>query len=227
MERYHIIDTKFPREFLLLQGQGCRWRKCTFCDYHNDISDNLFAINKSVLDRVQGIYGVLDIINSGSATELDSDTIAYIKQIVRQKHIHTLWFESHYMYRHQLREFALQFAPATVKFRCGVETFDTQLRNQWKKGIPDEIGPAELCHHFQGVCLLCCTLGENKQRIVNDIAIARSHFEYCSVNLFCNNTTPVRRDDELVKWFIDEIYPTLQHASDVEVLVNNTDLGVG
>lgn len=227
MERYHIIDTKFPREFLLLQGQGCRWRKCTFCDYHNDISDNSFAINKSVLDRVQGIYGVLDIINSGSATELDSDTIAYIKQIVRQKHIHTLWFESHYMYRHQLREFALQFAPATVKFRCGVETFDTQLRNQWKKGIPDEIGPAELCHHFQGVCLLCCTLGENKQRIVNDIAIARSHFEYCSVNLFCNNTTPVRRDDELVKWFIDEIYPTLQHASDVEVLVNNTDLGVG
>lgn len=227
MERYHIIDTKFPREFLLLQGQGCRWRKCTFCDYHNDISDNSFAINKSVLDRVQGIYGVLDIINSGSATELDSDTIAYIKQIVRQKHIHTLWFESHYMYRHQLREFALQFAPATVKFRCGVETFDTQLRNQWKKGIPDEIGPAELSHHFQGVCLLCCTLGENKQRIVNDIAIARSHFEYCSVNLFCNNTTPVRRDDELVKWFIDEIYPTLQHASDVEVLVNNTDLGVG
>lgn len=227
MERYHIIDTKFPREFLLLQGQGCRWRKCTFCDYHNDISDNSFAINKSVLDRVQGIYGVLDIINSGSATELDSDTIAYIKQIVRQKYIHTLWFESHYMYRHQLREFALQFAPATVKFRCGVETFDTQLRNQWKKGIPDEIGPAELCHHFQGVCLLCCTLGENKQRIVNDIAIARSHFEYCSVNLFCNNTTPVRRDDELVKWFIDEIYPTLQHASDVEVLVNNTDLGVG
>lgn len=227
MERYHIIDTKFPREFLLLQGQGCRWRKCTFCDYHNDISDNSFAINKSVLDRVQGIYGVLDIINSGSATELDCDTIAYIKQIVRQKHIHTLWFESHYMYRHQLREFALQFAPATVKFRCGVETFDTQLRNQWKKGIPDEIGPAELCHHFQGVCLLCCTLGENKQRIVNDIAIARSHFEYCSVNLFCNNTTPVRRDDELVKWFIDEIYPTLQHASDVEVLVNNTDLGVG
>lgn len=227
MERYHIIDTKFPREFLLLQGQGCRWRKCTFCDYHNDISDNSFAINKSVLDHVQGIYGVLDIINSGSATELDSDTIAYIKQIVRQKHIHTLWFESHYMYRHQLREFALQFAPATVKFRCGVETFDTQLRNQWKKGIPDEIGPAELSHHFQGVCLLCCTLGENKQRIVNDIAIARSHFEYCSVNLFCNNTTPVRRDDELVKWFIDEIYPTLQHASDVEVLVNNTDLGVG
>ncbi len=227
MERYHIIDTKFPREFLLLQGQGCKWRKCTFCDYHTDISDNSFAINKSVLDRVQGIYGVLDIINSGSAIELDCDTIEYIKKIVKLKRIHTLWFESHYMYRHQLREFALQFAPATVKFRCGVETFDPLLRNQWKKGIPDEIGPVELSRHFQGVCLLCCTLGENKQRIVNDIAIARSHFEYCSVNLFCNNTTPVRRDDELVKWFIDEIYPTLQHASDVEVLVNNTDLGVG
>ena len=34
MERYSLIHTKLPREFVLLQGTGCRWGKCTFCDYH-------------------------------------------------------------------------------------------------------------------------------------------------------------------------------------------------
>ena len=45
MERYAIIHEKFPREFILLQGTGCRWGKCEFCDYHNDIGENPFEIN--------------------------------------------------------------------------------------------------------------------------------------------------------------------------------------
>ena len=36
MQRYSLIHTKLPREFVLLQGTGCRWRQCTFCDYHTD-----------------------------------------------------------------------------------------------------------------------------------------------------------------------------------------------
>ena len=105
MERYSIIHDKFPREFVLLQGTGCRWGRCAFCDYHTDASDNPFEVNRAVLEQVTGQYGVLDIINSGSCFELDDQTIALIQRIVQEKKIHTLWFEAHWMYRLRLEEF--------------------------------------------------------------------------------------------------------------------------
>ena len=227
MERYALIHTKMPREFVLLQGTGCRWRKCTFCDYHQDVSENPFTLNESVLRQVTGHYGVLDVINSGSALELDDDTIALINQVVKEKQIHTLWFEAHYMYRKKLAEFASRFAPAKVKFRCGVETFDPTLRDEWKKGIPASVTPEDVAKYFQGVCLLCCTQGESKERIFNDIRIAREHFEYFSVNVFCNNSTPVKQDSELAGWFAREVYPQIKDVDGIEVLMENTDLGVG
>ena len=227
MERYALIHTKMPREFVLLQGTGCRWRKCTFCDYHQDVSENPFTLNESVLRQVTGHYGVLDVINSGSALELDDDTIALINQVVKEKQIHTLWFEAHYMYRKKLADFATLFAPAKVKFRCGVETFDPTLREEWKKGIPASVTPEDVAKYFQGVCLLCCTQGESKERIFNDIRIAREHFEYFSVNVFCNNSTPVKQDSELAGWFAREVYPQIKDVDGIEVLMENTDLGVG
>ena len=227
MERYALIHTKMPREFVLLQGTGCRWRKCTFCDYHQDVSENPFTLNESVLRQVTGHYGVLDVINSGSALELDDETIALINQVVKEKQIHTLWFEAHYMYRKKLAEFASRFAPAKVKFRCGMETFDPTLREEWKKGIPASVTPEDVAKYFQGVCLLCCTQGESKERIFNDIRIAREHFEYFSVNVFCNNSTPVKQDSELAGWFAREVYPQIKDVDGIEVLMENTDLGVG
>ena len=227
MERYAVIHDKFPREFILLQGRGCRWGQCTFCDYHHDTSDDPFSVNKEVLKRVTGEYGVLDIINSGSGIELDEQTIELIKEVVREKRIHTLWFEMHYMYRHRLAAFAAQFAPAKVKFRCGIETFDGAQRKRWNKGVAADVTVDDVARYFQGVCLLCCTRGESRERISSDIQLAEKHFEYFSVNLFCNNGTSHERDEELVTWFIDEIYPSLKDSPKAEVLLNNTDLTVG
>lgn len=227
MQRYSLITDKMPREFLLLQGMGCRWGKCTFCDYHTDKSNTPFEINKQVLEQVTGKYGVIDIINSGSAMELDSRTIDMIKEIVVTKGIGTIWFEAHYMYRHRLADFAKQFAPAVVKFRCGVESFNPRLRSNWKKGIPSFVTAGDIAKYFKGVCLLCCTVGDTRERIISDIAAAKRHFEYFSLNLFCNNTTDVKRDDELVDWFMNELYPSLKNDNQVEVLVENCDLGVG
>ena len=227
MERYALISTKMPREFVLLQGTGCRWKKCTFCDYHDDVSEHPFQVNAPVLRQVTGQYGVLDVINSGSALELDEDTLSLIKEVVKEKHIHTLWFEAHYMYRKKLADFARQFAPVQVKFRCGVETFDAELRDSWKKGIPSSVTPEDIARYFQGICLLCCTQGESKERIIKDIDIAKKHFEYFSVNVFCNNTTSVQQDAELASWFAREVYPRIKDEEGIEVLMENTDLGVG
>lgn len=227
MERYSLISTKMPREFVLLQGTGCRWRKCTFCDYHTDVSAAPFAINKDVLSQVAGVHGVLDVINSGSCIEFDEDTLRLIEEVVRRKKIHTLWFEAHYMYRHRLEEFAKRFAPVEVKFRCGVETFDAETRQKWNKGVPADVAPSDVARHFKGVCLLCCVEGQTREQILNDISIARKHFEYFSVNVFCNNSTPVRRDPALAEWFKSEVYPELKDMPGIEVLIDNTDLGVG
>ncbi|MBR3883978.1 MAG: hypothetical protein IKJ31_04385 [Bacteroidaceae bacterium] len=227
MDRYSVIDTKLPREFVLLQGKGCRWGKCSFCNYHTDTSENPFLINKEVLQRVTGVHGVLDVINSGSAMELDNDTMELLKQVVRDKNIHTLWFEAHYMYRNRLASYSSQFAPAKVKFRCGIESFDPRLRKEWNKGVPKGVTAQDVARYFNGVCLLCCTVGDTRERILNDISIAQKYFEYFSVNLFCNNGTVVERDEELAEWFVREVFPKLNTLSTVEVLVENTDLGVG
>lgn len=159
--------------------------------------------------------------------ELDPLTIKMIKEVVKEKNIHTLWFEAHYMYKNKLSKFAEQFEGVEVKFRCGIESFDAALRSQWKKGVKDDVMPEDVAKYFQGVCLLCCTEGDSQERILRDIALAKAYFEYASVNVFCENSTAVKRDEELVKWFVDVVYPQLQQSDKIEVLVENTDLGVG
>jgi hypothetical protein len=227
MNRYSRIENNFPREFLLLQGLGCKWRKCTFCNYYEDTSTSAYETNRPILEQVTGEFGVLDIINSGSAMELDSQTIALIKEVVKRKHIHTLWFEAHYMYRHQLADFAAQFEGVDVKFRCGIESFSPEMRRRWNKGITDDVTAADVARYFKGVCLLCCTDGDNRERILNDIELAKKHFEYFSVNLFCENGTSVHRNEELARWFIIEVLPQIKSIPGIEILVDNTDLGVG
>ena len=227
MQRYSVIHTKMPREFILLQGSGCRWGKCTFCDYHKDTNENPYETNKEVLSRVTGCYGILDIINSGSGIELDSDTLQLIKKVAKEKKIHTLWFEMHYMYRHRLTEFTDYFAPLTVKFRCGIESFDPAQRKKWNKGVPKSVTAEDVAKHFQGVCLLCGTEGESRERIISDIQKAEQLFDYYSVNLFCNNSTGVKRDEKFVDWFIKNIYPEAERSKKAEIRLNNTDLGVG
>lgn len=227
MDRYSLIHTKMPREFVLLQGQGCRWRRCTFCDYHQDVSDAPFDVNNAVLEQVTGRYGVLDVINSGSAMELDEATLEHLERVVHEKGIHTLWFEAHFMYRNRLSAFAARFAPTKVKFRCGVESFDAAQRARWNKGIPAWVSAEDVARYFNGVCLLCCTMDDTKERIMADIATARRYFEYFSVNVFCNNGTATKRNDELAAWFASEVYPHIKDDPRIEVLIENTDLGVG
>ena len=131
------------------------------------------------------------------------------------------------MYKNQLAWFAEQFEGVQVKFRCGVESFDGSLREQWKKGIAASVTAEDVAKYFQGVCLLCCTEGDSQERILRDIALAERYFEYASVNVFCKNTTTIKRDDELAKWFVSEVYPKLKESDKIEILINNTDLGVG
>lgn len=227
MHRYSIIEKGLSREFLLLQGKGCKWKKCTFCDYHTDTSEDPYAINREILSMVSGKYGVLDIINSGSCFELDEKTISLIQEVVREKGIHTLWFEAHWMYRSRLKEFASLFPQTCVKFRVGVESFNGALRNKWNKGIGENVSAEEIASYFNGCCLLVGLRGETREDIKRDIELAEKYFEYYSVNLFCPNSTAEELDEELALFVKKEIAPALIKSEKAEVLIENTDLGVG
>lgn len=225
--RYSLITKKMPREFLLLQGTGCIWKKCKFCDYYLDSSSDPYETNKSVLNKVTGTFGVLDIINSGSCFELDNKTIELINQKVKEFKIHTLWFEAHWMYKNKLSDFAKNFNNCNVNFRIGVETFNSKLRDEWNKGIPCSVTAEEISKYFRGCCLLIGIQGQTKDIILNDIETALKYFDYFSINVFVENSTNIKRDNNLIKWFKNEVYPKINDNPKIEILLNNTDLGVG
>lgn len=227
LNRYSLIDTHMKREFLLLQGKGCVWGKCTFCDYYSDVSDNQFEINKPVIDRITGVYSKVDVINSGSIFELDEKTMEYLRAKLYEKQIKTLWCESHWLYRNRLDEIRNYFSGIDVKFRIGAETFDTATRKAWKKGIAESVTAEEIGKYFDGACLLVCVEGQTKGMILRDIELAKANFQYFNVNVFIENTTPLKRDKALAEWFAKEVAPELEQYENVEVLLNNTDLGVG
>ena len=76
---------------------------------------------------------------------------------------------------------------------------------------------------FDSICLMVGIQGQTKEMIRNDISVLKNHG---TVNVYNNNSTPVKRDEELVRWFMEE-YRWLLDDPDVEVLYEITDFGVG
>ena len=62
--------------------------------------------------------------------------------------------------------------------------------------------------------------------IDRDMELVLRHFDHATINVFIDNTTTVKRDEELVQWFIQK-YKFLDENPKIEVLYNNTDFGVG
>lgn len=228
MDRYSIINSKNPREIVLLKGKPCAWGKCAFCDY---IADNSISNiecdreNAEPLSRITGKYKALEVINSGSVFELFDSTLREIKRIVDEKGIELLYFESHYSYRNRLDEMRDYFGVPII-YKCGIETFDDYFRNKvLKKGIVyDSID--EIKQYFQSICLMVGIQGQTKEMIARDMEILRTNFEYGCVNVYCNNTTSIKQDNELIQWFL-ETYKDWGDYPHIDVLVHNTDFGVG
>lgn len=228
MERYSKITNKNNREIVLLKAFPCVWGKCSFCDYIYDNGkdkEELNKLNKEILDNITGEFGVLEVINSGSCFEIPKETLIYIKNIVDEKKIKLLFFESHWCYRNRLHEIE-EFFNIPIIFKIGVESFDYDFRNNFLNKNAKFINPKDVAEKFKSVCLMVGIKGQTKEMIRNDIKIALEYFEYATINVFVNNTTKVKRDDKLVEWFKSE-YEFLNNNPKVEVLYNNTDFGVG
>ncbi|NLY47171.1 MAG: radical SAM protein [Tissierella sp.] len=229
MIRYSRISEKNPREIVLLKSHPCKWGRCFFCDY---IADNckdelaMIEFNNQVLTNVTGEFRRLEVINSASVFELPKESLQDIKDIVIEKGIKELYFESYYNYRHRLDEIKEFFSDVNVKFKCGIETFDEKFRNEYlKKGISFK-SPEEVASYFDTICLLVGIKGQTKDMISNDIEILLKHFNRGCINIYVDNTTAVKADPQLIEWFKYE-YSYLKNMENIEILWNNTDFGVG
>lgn len=228
MDRYNKITNKNIREIVLLKSFPCIWGKCSFCDYIDDNSLNeeeIVKLNKEVLKNITGEFKVLEVINSGSCFEIPKETLNDIKKIIQEKNIEKLFLESHWCYKNRLQEMR-DFFGIPIIFKIGVETFDNNFRNLVLNKNANFKTPDDVKAHFESVCLLIGVKGQTKEMINKDIDIVLKNFKYATLNVFVNNTTDIKRDEELIKWFIEE-YKYLNDYDNIEVLYNNTDFGVG
>lgn len=229
MQRYSIVDTKIPREILLLKSFPCLYGKCSFCNYILDNSVNLTEIedaNFTVIQQLTGKYGVVEILNSGSVFELPPSILTAIKAKIDAIKVHTIYFETYYGYRKRLQEIRDYFPNQEIRYRIGIETFDDEFRARvLNKPFPTN-DLTELADQFYACCLLICVQGQTKEQILKDIEIARNNFKEITINVFINNTTAVTRDESLVKWFVNEVYSNLKDVPNIEILLDNKDLGV-
>lgn len=228
--RYNKILGKHQREIVLLKSFPCKYGKCSFCNYIEDNSldeKEIDKVNFPVLDMITGEFGVLEVINSGSVFELTKGTMKKIKEIVIEKNIKVLYFEIYYGYHKRLKEIRDFFPGVEIRFRMGLETFDNKYRiESYNKNFSlNEQDYLALSQELYSVCLLICTKGQTKEMIKNDIELGLKYFKSITINIFIDNGTVVKRDEELVKWFVKN-YKHLLDDERVELLINNKDLGV-
>lgn len=229
MQRYNKIREKNPREILLLKALPCVFGKCSFCNYILDNSTDLDEINHTnnqIIEKIDGEFGVVEVINSGSVFELPESSLEAVRKKVDACKVKTLYFEVYYGYHKRLHKMREYFANQEIRYCIGVETFDDEFRKRvYKKPfvIQDIVDFAEKFY----VCnLLICVEGQTREHILKDIEIAQKHFREIVINVFVNNTTPIKRDESLVEWFIKDIYPELQKQKNIEILIDNKDFGV-
>lgn len=230
MDRYSKITEKRPREIVLLRGRGCAFPTCAFCDYHDDKSSDdaaNFTLNSKVLSHVTGEFGEIEVINSGSVFELGSQTMDEIKRVCKARGIETIHFEAHWRYRRLIPALREDFAGFTLKMKLGLETFDADFReNTLNKGIA-ATEPAGIAEDFDEANFLFGITGQTVESMQRDIELGLANFERICVNIMCENTTPVKPDTQVIAAFVENIMPRYVNDNRVDILINNTDFGVG
>lgn len=232
MIRYSVITEKNPREIVLLRGSGCEWRRCRFCDYHLDFSKNEnenFALNREVLSRVTGEYHSLEVINSGSFTNLDGETMNLIKKICRDCNVQSLRFECHWKSRESIAPAKKEFASlgVTLKIKMGVETFDELFRECYLDKGMEGAKPEDIAAYADEVCLLQGIPGQTTESMISDIETGLEYFERVCVNVMNTNTSRIKPDPAVISSFLKNVAPRYEKNERVDILTANTDFGVG
>lgn len=219
-------SSSLPREHVLLVSLGCSWGKCAFCDYQDDKSSSVLAcdiLNKKVLSQVRGQEigsTCLDVTCSASYTELPFTTMNYIRQTCEDKGIKTLILEGHYIYRDTNHLYTEFFGSRGIEvlFRCGVETFDENIREKTlRKGLPG-VTPEQLSQYFQWVNIMfgmdCQTIDQLKK----DIEIALKYFKRINLSIYTTIPGGPKRDQAAIEaFYYSEYYKNLLSNPKIEI----------
>ncbi len=232
LTRYSCIEEKNPREIVLLRGTGCKWRRCKFCDYHLDFDTNTkrnYEFNLNIMQNITGKYNRLEVLNSGSFSDLDNETMNTIETLCLEKDINLIYFECHWNDRENIDSLKDRFHKLgiEVQIKGGIETFDSQFREAvFCKGIDTE-SIEELRSYYDQVCLLFGVTGQTEESMSNDIEIGLKYFNRVCVNIMCENTTSIKPDNRVIQVFCEKLLPKYKDNDKIDILLNNTDFGVG
>ncbi|MDU6249787.1 MAG: radical SAM protein, partial [Paeniclostridium sordellii] len=119
-----------------------------------------------------------------------------------------------------------EFFGIEIIFKIGVESFDYNFRNNFLNKNAKFKTVEELKSYFDSPCMMVGIKGQTKEMIDKDIEIVLNNFKHATINVFVDNTSKIKRDNDLVRWF-KEKYAFLDENDYIEVLYNNTDFGVG
>lgn len=238
--RYQFDNkSSLPRENVLLVSLGCSWGKCAFCDYQDDKSSSVLAcdtVNKKVLSQVRGTEtgaSCLDVTCSASYTELPFTTMNYIRETCIAKGIKTVILEGHYIYRDSNRYFTDFFGSHDINviFRCGVETFDENIREGLlRKGLPG-VTPTELAKYFDWINIMYGMDCQSFEQLQKDIEIGLEHFKRINLSIYTSIPNGPGRDDEAISAFYNsDLYRELKKNPRIDIFDEwdeNNDHNVG
>ena len=69
--------------------------------------------------------------------------------------------------------------------------------------------------------------GQSKESMLRDIELGLKYFDRVCVNIMVENTKPIKPDYGVIEIFKREVYPLYKDNEQVDILLNNTDFGVG
>ena len=133
------------------------------------------------------------------------------------------------MYKDKIKEFKKECKDLKIdlKVKGGIETFDENFReNILNKGF-GRPSLEELKETFDEINLLVGIKGQTFEQVKKDIEIGLENFERICVNLYKEMPDIMQQDEKLKKRFLDELYPIYKENDKMDILIENTDFGVG
>ena len=63
--------------------------------------------------------------------------------------------------------------------------------------------------------------------MISDIETGLKYFSRTCVNIMVENQMPIKPDKKVIEQFVEYVYPLYKDNDRVDILLNNTDFGVG
>ena len=157
------------------------------------------------------------------------ETMKEIENVCVRKGITQLRFEVHWMYHKHVKKWKEHFKEKgiTLKIKMGVETFDEAFRKDvFDKGM-EHVLPEEIASVADEVCLLFGVTGQTLESMTEDIETGLKLFERICINIMVENSTEIHPDNNVIEMFMKNLYPKYIDNPRVDILLHNTDFGVG